>query len=338
MTSQLRSKSFPAGAALLLTAAAVAVGACGSSSSSSSSSTSGGSSGAKKQVNVGLAQPTPRNDHSFGQATHNGAVQAQSQLGVKLTEVDNLSTPSTQATALQNLARSNELVVMEGAISAQGIAGKFPKTQFVILDGQLPPAPNTHSVFPDWKPVGYLAGVVAATVSKTHTVGFIGGIPIPVILDAQKGFIAGAKSVDPSIKVVHTTIGSFTDSVKGKGAANAQIAAGADVLYADLDTAHTGIVQAAKQSGKDVKVIGSVSPKCDISAGIDVGDTILDQAKVTYNTIKRYVNDGKLPPSLAFSLKGGYFSFKPCPGAPASVTKAVNKTTQGLVSGKINAG
>jgi basic membrane protein A and related proteins len=321
------------GAALAACVAALA--ACGSSGSSSSSSSGGSSSGGSKQVKIGLAQPDPQNDHSFGEATHNGAALAESQLGIKLTEVDSLTTPSTQLTALQNLARSNDLVMMDGAISSQSISPKFPKTQFVVTDGTLPPAPNNHSVVQDWLPVSYLAGVAAAHMTKTHTIGFIGGIPIPVILAADKGYTAGAKSVDPSIKVISTDIGSFTDSVKGKSAANAQIAAGADVLYADLDTAHTGIVQAAKQSGKDVHVIGSVAPKCDISSGLDIGDTVFDESKIVFATIKQYVQQGSLPATLSFGLKGGYSFFKLCPGASPALQKAVATTTAGLLSGKI---
>jgi basic membrane protein A and related proteins len=333
MESQKWPRAFPLGAMIMVAVAALAVGACGSSSSSSSTSTG---SGGKKNVAVGLAQPTPNNDHSFGEATHNGAVKAEKELGIKLTEVDSLTTPRAQTTALQNLARTNELVLMDGAISGQAVSPKFPNTHFVITDGALPPAPNNHSVSQDWHPVGYLAGVAAATVSKTHTIGFIGGIPIPVINDALVGYTAGAKSVDPNIKVLHTTIGSFTDSAKGKNAANAQIANGADVIYADLDTAHTGIVQAAKASGKDVKVIGSVAPKCDISSGIDIGDTVFDQSRIVFTTIQDYVKDGKLPPSLKFGLKGGYSSFPLCPNAPPALKKKIADTSQQLLAGKIN--
>jgi basic membrane protein A and related proteins len=339
MESQRSSHVVRTGAAAVVVAVALALGACGSDDESSSSSGSSGgssSSDAKKEIKVGLAQPTPNNDHSFGEATHNGAVKAQADLGVKLTEVDSLTTPRAQTSALQNLARSNELVLMDGAISSQGISSKFPKVHFVVTDGTLPAAPNNHSVHQDWHPVAYLAGVAAAKTSKTHTIGFIGGIPIPVILDAQKGYTAGAKSVDPNIKVLHTTIGSFTDSTKGKDAANAQIAGGADVLYADLDTAHTGIVQAAKAKG-NVHVIGSVAPKCDISQGTDIGDTVFDQARIVFTTIQDYVKDGSLPATLTFGLKGGYSSFQLCPGASADVKKAVADAHKGLLSGEIDA-
>jgi basic membrane protein A len=330
------------GIATVVATAALALGACGSSKSSSSTTAAAGSSsattsapaGSSSGVPIGVAQPDPTNDHSFGEATHNGALKAVAQLKIKLNEVDSLVTPQQQTTALENLARTNKLVLMDGAITAAGVYKKFPNTQFVITDGALPPAPNNHSVIQDWIPVGYLAGIAAAHTSKTHTIGFVGGIPIPVIAAALKGYTAGAKSVDPSIKVLSTDIGSFTDSVKGKEAAAAQVASGADVIYADLDTAHTGVVQAA-QAGKSVKVIGSVAPKCDISSGLDIGDTVFDESHIVFTTIADFVKDGKLPPTLAFGLQGGYSSFNLCPGAPASLTGAIKKATSGLLSGSI---
>jgi basic membrane protein A len=262
-------------------------------------------------------------------------VKAQQQLGVKLSEIDSLTTPAAQLTAVKNLARANSLVLFSAAMAVQSVAQQFPKTQFLAQDGVMQGGANAHSQVQDWLPVSYLAGVAAAHASKTHVIGFIGGIPIPVILQADKGYTAGAKSVDPSIKVLSTNIGSFTDSVKGKSAAQAEIAGGADVLYADLDTAHTGIVQAAKQSGKNVHVIGSIAPKCDISSGLDIGDTVFDQTRITLDTIKAYVQHHSLPKVLTFGLKGGYSVFKLCPGASPALTKAVSTTTAGLLSGKI---
>jgi len=333
--SKLLSRVVPAAVIALIVLVVAACGSSSSSSSSSGGSSTSSSSSSGSGATFGLAQPDPQNDHSFGQATHNGAAKAEKELGIKLTEIDSLTTPSAQLTALENLARANKVVMMDGAISSQSISSKFPNTQFVVTDGTLPKAPNNHSVVQDWLPVSYLAGVAAAHLTKTHVIGFIGGIPIPVIITASKGYAAGAHSVDPKIKVLTTNIGSFTDSVKGKSAANAQIAAGADVLYADLDTAHTGIVQAAKQSGKDVHVIGSVAPKCDISQGLDIGDTVFDESKIVFTTIKTYVDSGKLPDTLSFGLKGGYSSFQLCPGAKAALKSAVASTTAGLLAGKV---
>lgn len=322
--------------AVLIAALGVAVTACGSSSSSSSAAASSKGSSGATHLGVGLAQPTASNDHSFGEATHDGAVQAESQLGIKLNEVDSLTTPSAQQSALEDMARIDHLVLMQGGISAASISAKFPNTQFVVTDGALPPRPNNHSVIDDWLPVAYLGGVAAAHETKSHVISFIGGPPIPPIQQGLQGYTAGAKSVDPSIKILSTYTGSLSDAGKAKTAASAQIAQGSDVIYADLDNAHIGIVQAAKQSGKDVKVIGSVAPKCTISDGLDIGDTLFPQARIVYKLISDFVHTGKLPATQTFGLAGGYSMFKLCPGAPQSLRSALNKASAGLLAGKIN--
>lgn len=333
---QRNTKSFGiAVRGLAVAVTALAVSACGSTSKTSSSSSSTSHSGAKSAVRIGLAQPLSPNDRSFGEATHDGAVQAEQQFGIKLAEIDNLTTSSEQLTAVENLARTNALVMMDGGISSQNITSRFPHTQFITIGSSLPAAPNNHSETTDWRPVAYLAGVAAAHESKTHVIGFIGGVPIPPVLGAEKGYTAGAKSVDPSIKVLSTIIGSFTDATEAKGAAQAQIANGADVLMGDLDTAHLGIVEAAKAAGKDVHVIGAVAPKCDISDGLDIGDAVFDQPKITFTIIKTYVTQHTLPAQLTFGLRGGYSSFGLCPGASPSLRQAISSATSGLLSGKI---
>ena len=300
-------------------AAAVAVGASAAT-------------GAGKRV--GLAQVTASNDHSFGQAVHDGAALAAKRLGFKLNEVDNLIQPKPQATAVTNLARTNDLVLVSGAISISPMYKQYSKTIFVVLDGIAPKAPNTRSVTQDWYPVGYLAGVAAAAYSKTGKVGFVGGIPIPVITDGAKAFALGARSVNPKIKVFTSMIGSFTDAVKGKNAAAAQIASGADVIWADLDTAHTGVVQAAKEGNKGVRVMGSIAPKCSMSSGLDLGDTTFNLTQIIYDTLQEWLK-GNLPSLRVFSVKDGVSDLTFCPGTPANVKSAVTKARAGILSGKI---
>ncbi len=206
-----------------------------------------------------------------------------------------------------------------------------------MTDGALPPRPNNHSVIDNWLPAAYAGGVVAAHETKTHVVSFIGGPPIPPIQQGLQGFTAGAKSVDPSIKVLSTFTGPLSDASKAKTAASAQIAQGSDVIYADLDNAHIGIVQAAKQSGKNVKVIGSVAPKCTISGGLDIGDTLFPQARIVYKLISDFVQTGKLPATQTFGLPGRLFALPAVPGRPKALLKSVvATTTSGLLSGKIN--
>lgn len=119
-------------------------------------------------------------------------------------------------------------------------------TNFVIVDSVISGKDNVASVtFADHE-AAYLAGIAAAKATKTKTVGFIGGMEGEVITRFEKGFEAGVKSVDSSIKVDVQYAGSFGDAAKGKTIAAAQYAAGADVIYQAAGGTGAGVFNEAK--------------------------------------------------------------------------------------------
>ena len=92
----------------------------------------------------------------------------------------------------------------------------------------------------------YLAGVAAAKTTKTKVVGFVGGIKGAVLTRFEKGFEAGVKSVDPSIKIDVQYAESFGDAAKGKTIAAAQYTAGADIIYQVAGGTGAGVFNEAK--------------------------------------------------------------------------------------------
>ncbi|HFI0064304.1 TPA: BMP family protein [Streptococcus suis] len=121
-----------------------------------------------------------------------------------------------------------------------------PETHFVIVDSVVPDQENVVSVgFADHQ-ASYLAGVAAAKSTKTNHVGFIGGMEGVVIDRFEAGFVAGAKSVNPDIKVTVDYAGSFGDAAKGQTLAAAQYAAGADIIFHASGGTGNGVFAAAK--------------------------------------------------------------------------------------------
>lgn len=120
------------------------------------------------------------------------------------------------------------------------------ETNFILIDNVIEGLDNVASVtFADHE-ASYLAGVAAAKSTKTKKVGFIGGMEGVVITRFEKGFIAGVKSVDPSIEVDVQYAGSFGDSAKGKTIAAAQYAAGADIIFQAAGGTGAGVFAEAK--------------------------------------------------------------------------------------------
>lgn len=249
------------------------------SSPSAGESSPAAESGIKK---VGLLMDLPRNDGSFGQETAEGAQAAADEHGLELTIVDSLEgKPSEARSALINLARTADLViVVANAPLAElpKIAAEYPDTLFATDVEPIDGFDNVYYSLQDWYALGYLAGVAAATATESGTVGFVGGGLIPPTIRGQAGFEAGVADTNPDVKVLDTVTNSFTDPTAAKNAATAQLSDGADVLYSFLDAAHAGAVQAVKEAGGNAALIGVIAPKCDISEGFELGDTIYAQA------------------------------------------------------------
>ena len=94
----------------------------------------------------------------------------------------------------------------------------------------------------------FMAGVIAASMSKTGTLGFVGSFPIPEVLRNINAFTLGAQSVKPDIRVRVAWVNSWYDPPKETEAAQALMNGGADVLLQNTDS--SAVLQAAENAGK----------------------------------------------------------------------------------------
>jgi len=292
-------------AVALTSVVALALAACGSSSESTggssetSGSTSGeasGGEGSGSGVKVGLGITGPKNDKGFYQAAYEGAVAA-TEGGGDLSVIDNLEEPQERFDALENLSLENELVIGGGAEfvdAVEVLAPQHPEVDYVVLTGVLTgEEPNTSAFVPRQGVPAYIAGAVAAEVTESPKVGFVGGAEIPPTEASDAAFEAGAKAQDKGIGYATTTVGTFSDPAAAKNASSAQIASGAGVIFAFLDAGTPGVVQAIEESGKDVKAIAAIAPRCDESNTI-LGTAVLNVADLTEEVVAKF-EAGSLP-------------------------------------------
>jgi basic membrane protein A and related proteins len=125
------------------------------------------------------------------------------------------------------------------------VAKDYPEIAFVFGSGLGPSEPNL-SVFDNWiHEPAYLSGLIAGGASKTGTIGVVGGFPVPEVNRIVNAFIVGVKEANPEAKVQVTFINSWFDPSAAKEAALAQVAAGADILFAE----RFGVIEAAQEKG-----------------------------------------------------------------------------------------
>src|SRR5262249_12434697 len=100
----------------------------------------------------------------------------------------------------------------------------------------------------------FLAGAAAALVSRTATVGFVGGMDIPLIHRFEAGYRSGVMHVRPSCRVLSGYAGvaatAFKDPAKGKALASSMSARGADVVFHAAGTTGLGVFEAARELDK----------------------------------------------------------------------------------------
>ena len=222
-------------------------------------------------------------DKSFNEAAFAGAQRWAEETGESFREIE-LQSEAQREQALRRFAEagSNPIVMTGFAFGdALGqVAGDYPDTDFVIID-MVVDAPNVRSVVFNEHEGSYLVGMMAAMASESNTVGFIGGMDIPLIRKFACGYAQGVLAVNPDATVISNMTGStpaaWNDPVKGSELTKAQISQGADVVYAAAGGTGVGVLQTA--ADEDI-----------LSVGVDSNQNHLHPGKVLTSMIKRVDN------------------------------------------------
>jgi basic membrane protein A len=173
------------------------------------------------------------------------------------------------------------------------VAADFPEIAFVFGSGLGPSNPNL-SVFDNWiHEPAYLCGMLAGGLTKSGTIGVVGGYPVPEVNRLVNAFIAGAKEVNPDAKVLVTFINSWFDPAAAKEAALAQIDSGADVLYAE----RFGVIEAASENG--LWAFGNMSDQNSLAPDLVVSSPVWNMTP----TVDFIINQVKSGAYTALDLK-----------------------------------
>ncbi|MER7182116.1 BMP family ABC transporter substrate-binding protein [Streptomyces hyaluromycini] len=347
----MRRVSRIAVAGVATAALAVTVSACGSSSSSSSSST--GKGGASK--GVGLAYDVGgKGDQSFNDAAYAGFQKANKEFGATGRDIEpqDGESDADKVQRLETLAKSGyNPVIGVGFAYAPAVkeaAAKFPKVSFGIIDDNEDQASNVADMVFHEEQSSYLAGVTAALTTKSNTVGFIGGVDVPLIHKFEAGFEQGVKDTKKNITVKAQYLtqtaqeGGFSSPDKGEAAAEGQIGAGADVVYAAAGLSGQGVIKAA--AAHKVWAIGVDSDQYNQAALSKYKNYILTSALknvegAVYDLAKSVIKDKKpLSGEIRGSLTNGGVGLadsNPVFKNNATLQAALKKAEAGIKDGSI---
>ncbi|MEL7176130.1 MAG: BMP family ABC transporter substrate-binding protein [Pseudomonadota bacterium] len=266
-------------------------------------------------------------DKSFNEAAFGGATRWAEETGNTFREVE-LQSEAQREQALRRFAEAGlNPIVMAGfsfGSSLETVAPDFPETKFVIID-MVVDQPNVRSVVFNEHEGSYLVGMMAAKASESGTVGFIGGMDIPLIRKFACGYVQGVKAVNPDATVIQnmtgTTPAAWNDPVKGGELTKAQISQGADVVYAAAGGTGVGVLQTAADEGI-------------LSIGVDSNQNYLHPGKVLTSMMKRVDNAVYEAFSAGVDVETG---FNVMGLANDGVSVAVDEFNESLISDEMTA-
>mgnify|MGYP001209329402 CR=1 FL=1 len=220
------------------------------------------------------------------------------------------------------------------------VADQNPDAKLAIIDAVVD-SPNVQSVTFSEHEGSFLVGVVAAKMTKTGKIGFVGGAEIPVITRFQAGFNAGVAAVNPDIKVKNVYAGAFDKPDQGKVIASTMYNDGVDIIFHASGATGTGVFNEATarvKNGEKVWVIG-----VDKDQSLEFGDEVtltsmvkgVDAAvqRVTKEVIDGTFKGGKV--ELGLKDDGVGIAKTSDKNVPADVLALVEDYKAKIISGEV---
>lgn len=226
---------------------------------------------------VALLTPGPVSDKSWNGGAYEGLMAIRDSLGAEVSHIQTKTPAEFDENFRQYGAKGFNLVFGHGfefQDAALRVAPSYPSTVYITTSGASV-AKNVGGIDFAFEEASYIAGMIAGKMTKSNTLGVIGGTELPPVKRSFEAFEQGARSVNPAVKFLSSYIGNWDDASAGKEQAIAQISRGADVIFQNADAAGLGIFQAVKES-PSTRIIGSNSNQNSIVPQQTLGSVVID--------------------------------------------------------------
>ena len=299
---------------------------------------SSGDDAGKARFSVALLTPGPISDQSWNGGAYEGLMRIRDSLGAQVSHIQTKTPAEFEENFRQYGADEYSLVFGHGfefQDAAARVGPAFPKTVFVTTGGTRTSA-NVSAMSFAFEQPSYLAGMIAASVSKSGIIGCIGGTELPPVKSGFAAFTQGVHAVNPKANVVTAYLGNWDDAGAGKEQALAQIARGVDVIYQNADAAGLGIFQAAKES-KGIYIIGSNSNQNHVAPTVTLGSVVIDLPNA-FMSIAREVKSGGFAPRVhVLDTRSGVMKWVPNPSmktvVPPRILQMVDSVERQMLDG-----
>lgn len=255
---------------------------------------SDGAPGGKSSLTVGLVTDSGGiDDLSFNASAWAGLQAVARETGVATRYLESHEQSDYKGNLASLADQGSDLVfaigfLMEDALKE--VAPRYPKVKFAIIDGNAPDLPNCVSIKFREEQGCFLAGYLAGRMSKTGAIGFVGGMEGTLIKKFEVGYRAGARTANPSIRVIPKYVGNFVDLPRGKEYAEAEFRSGADIVFQAAGKAGLGVLDAAVDQGPGSYAIGVDADQDHIHPGRILTSMMKGVDSAVASTVRKLVS------------------------------------------------
>jgi len=287
---------------------------------------------------VALLTPGPISDQAWNSGAYQGLLRIRDSLNASVSHIQTRTPADFEENFRHYGADGYQLVFGHGfefQDAAERVAPEFPRTVFITTSGSRV-APNVSPMVFGFEDPSYVAGVLAGSLTRSNIIGAIGGTEIPPVRSSFAAFEAGARAVNPRVRILTSYVGNWEDASAGKEQAIAQIRRGTDFIFQNADAAGLGIFQAARES-KGVAVFGANIDQNAVAPDVIIGSVVIDLPHA-FLAVARDVKEGRFRPGvLRLGSKTGVTRFVLNPAwrdrVPPAVLARIDSTERRIVSG-----
>jgi len=209
------------------------------------------------------------------------------------------------------------------------VAADFPNIKFEHATGYKS-ADNMRIYDASFYQDTYMAGIIAGSMTKTNTLGFVGSFPIPEVLRNINAFMLGAQSVNPNVTMKVVWVNTWFDPPKESEAAQSLINQGADVLLQNTDS--TAVLQTAEKNGKFA--FGWDSDMSAFAPNAHLASAVVNWGPYYIQSIEELKNGTWATKRTVWGVKEGLNDLiKISDKVPADVVAKVDEVKAGLKAG-----
>ncbi|HEV2559374.1 MAG TPA: BMP family ABC transporter substrate-binding protein [Microvirga sp.] len=298
--------------------------------------TAGGASAQQQKLKIGFIYVGPVGDHGWSYQHDVGRQAIVKAFGDKVETTFVESVPEADSErAIEQLARTGHGLIFTTSFGFMEptlkVARKYPNVKFEHATGYKR-APNLATYAARFHEGRYITGKIAARMSKTGTIGYVGAFPIPEVVAGINAYMLGAQSENPNIKMKIVYANTWFDPAKEGDAAKALLDQGVDVLAQHTDS--PAPIQQAEARGRlgfgQASDMERFAPKAQLTAIID------DWSKYYVERTKAVLDGTWKSGDVWGGLDSGMVVMAPYKNMPDDVKKLAEDTEAAIRTGKLN--